>query len=374
MRLARVLGAVGRVFIAAGLTILLFVGYQLWGTGVLERRSQDDLTDRFAETQAQVDQGELAQLLQQLSTATTTDNAGDTQPSSPPPPQITREQFELVYPAEGKSLALIEIPKLGVQKIVVEGIGVEDLKKGPGHYPETPLPGQAGNAAIAGHRTTYGAPFARIDELAPGDEITVTSVLGKVTYQVDKAPFIVAPTQVDVLNDFGDNRLTLTACHPKYSARQRIIATAKLVGEPLAVPLRKDATAVVETVTEIPADTIPTETTEPPATTEASPTTVEDAAALDDQTALGEQGSEEGPRENLDEGLGWDRGALTPALTWGAIALAVALAAWGLAAWWARGAAAPWRRKLTVYALVSPLFFFVLFVCFFFVDRLLPAY
>ena len=76
------------------------------------------------------------------------------------------------------------IPAIGVDKIVVEGVSLADLKKGPGHYPETPLPGQEGNAAIAGHRTTYGAPFNRLDELEPGDEITVTTVQGEFTYEV----------------------------------------------------------------------------------------------------------------------------------------------------------------------------------------------
>ena len=101
---------------------------------------------------------------------------------------------------------------------MVEGVSLPDLKKGPGHYPETPLPGQEGNAAIAGHRTTYGAPFNRLDELEPGDEVTVTTVQGEFTYEVTETQ-IVSPTQVDVLDDKGDNRLTLSACHPKYSAR-----------------------------------------------------------------------------------------------------------------------------------------------------------
>ena len=122
-----------------------------------------------------------------------------------------------------------------------------DLKKGPGHYPESPLPGQEGNAAIAGHRTTYGAPFNRIDELEPGDEITVQTVQGEFTYVV-KEQQIVSPDQVEVLEDKGDNRLTLTACHPKYSARQRIVVVAELAPDetPLPRPPRgEDAPAPV---------------------------------------------------------------------------------------------------------------------------------
>ncbi|MDP1454848.1 class E sortase, partial [Peribacillus frigoritolerans] len=103
----------------------------------------------------------------------------------------------------------------------------------------------AGNSAIAGHRTTYGAPFNRIDELVPGDEIAITTPQGEFTYVVIPAPgetdqawWIVDPSQVEVLADAGDNRLTLTACHPKYSAKQRIIVAATLKTEPAqAVPV-----------------------------------------------------------------------------------------------------------------------------------------
>ena len=94
-------------------------------------------------------------------------------PSTAPPP-----------PAEGNGLARLEIPKIGVDKIVVEGVGVEDLRKGPGHYPGTALPGVVGNVAIAGHRTTYGAPFGDIDKLKPGDEIILTTVTGRYVYNV----------------------------------------------------------------------------------------------------------------------------------------------------------------------------------------------
>ena len=129
--------------------------------------------------------------------------------------------------AEGQPTAHIIVPKIGLDWIVVEGIALPDLKKGPGHYRQTPLPGQKGNAAIAGHRTTYGAPFNRIDELKPGDEIHVETVQGKFTYIV-KEQQIVSPTQVDVIRDKGDNRLTLTSCNPKYSARQRIVVVSEL--------------------------------------------------------------------------------------------------------------------------------------------------
>jgi sortase A len=224
MRLARILGAVGRVCITAGVLILLFVAYQLWGTGIRTAQAQNRLEDEF---EAVLDEAGAP-------TTTTTTTPGD------PPTSETVPTIEPV--PEGEATARIQIPAIGVDKIVVEGVSLPDLKKGPGHYPETPLPGQEGNAAIAGHRTTYGAPFHRLDELQPGDEIVVTTVQGEFTYEVTET-LIVPPTQVNVLNDKGDNRLTLTACHPKYSARQRIVVVSHLAEheEALVRPTGQDA-------------------------------------------------------------------------------------------------------------------------------------
>src|SRR5206468_12704168 len=100
-----------------------------------------------------------------------------------------------------------------VEKTVVQGVGVEDLKKGPGHYSDTPMPGQQGNASIAGHRTNYGAPFYNLDQLKPSDPILVTTVQGSFRYDVLETK-IVRPSKVDVLENTPDNRLTLTTCHP----------------------------------------------------------------------------------------------------------------------------------------------------------------
>jgi sortase A len=211
MHLAKVLSAIGRSCITVGTLLLLFVAYQLWGTGIREAQAQDKLSKKFDKVLAEAP--EYA--------------PGEAPPIDPVP--------------EGEPTAIIRIPKIGVDKNVVEGVGVGDLKKGPGHYPETPLPGQKGNAAIAGHRTTYGAPFNRVDELEPGDEIIVETVQGTFRYEVidedgdGDGHTIVTPSQVEVLEDKGDNRLTLTACHPKLSARQRIVIFAKLAGDQVAL-------------------------------------------------------------------------------------------------------------------------------------------
>ena len=134
----------------------------------------------------------------------------------------------------GDSLTRIQIPKLDVDTIVVEGTTASALRAGAGHYPATALPCENGNVGIAGHRTTYGKPFANLDRLKPGDSIILSTPIGSCTYEVSKQPFIVAPTNLDVVADNPTTReLTLTTCHPKHSARQRLIVKATFVsGEP----------------------------------------------------------------------------------------------------------------------------------------------
>jgi sortase A len=136
----------------------------------------------------------------------------------------------------GDGIARIIIPLINIDAIVVELWGlddVENLKKGPGHIPDTAYPGQPGNMVISGHRTTYGAPFRHIEELTTGSEIILVTAENRYTYEV-YAQRIVAPTDLTVLEQDGDPKLTLTACHPWYSAAQRIVVIAKLVSaEPL---------------------------------------------------------------------------------------------------------------------------------------------
>ena len=153
------------------------------------------------------------------------------------------EMLPLVYPEAGEAIARIVIPSIDLDTIVVAGVQIDDLRKGPGHYSTTPLPGQPGNAAIAGHRTTYGAPFGRLNELNAGDAVIVETLQGRFVYRVLPGQpgmaghtlgfRIVAPTALEVLDDVGDNRLTLTTCHPKYSSKKRLIVHAALVGDPV---------------------------------------------------------------------------------------------------------------------------------------------
>ena len=131
-------------------------------------------------------------------------------------------------PLKGDAIGRIEITAIGVDEYVVEGTDVESLRKGPGHYPETPLPGQHGTAAIAGHRTTYGAPFRRIDDLHRGELITVDMPYARYVYRVEETKTVV-PTDLSVLDRVGHDRLVLSACHPLYSAAERVVVFSKLV-------------------------------------------------------------------------------------------------------------------------------------------------
>lgn len=317
----KLLGAVGKLLIAAGLLILGFVAFQLWGTSLETSRGQSDLTDELASDlvaddgdagasaePADVDLADLTRTLAERNPATA--------PATPPP-------------AEGQPVGIITIPRIDMQWVMVAGVGKEDLKKGPGHYPSTPLPGQAGNAGIAGHRTTYGAPFNRIDELRPGDEVKVATPQGAFTYEVIPAPgqgadgqawYSVTPDRVDVLDDKGDNRITLTACHPKYSARERIIVHAVLQ-TPVAA-----ATPVTTPVQDEP-----------------------------DQEAVAAQ---------LDEGLEGDPDALRQVFLFGGAAFAVAVAAMILARY---------SRKWLVYSLATPAVLVLVWFGYVYMDRYLPA-
>jgi sortase A len=135
-----------------------------------------------------------------------------------------REQRQLVT---GQAIGRIVIPRIGASYDVVQGTDTASLRKGPGHYPQTALPGLGRTVAIAGHRTTYLAPFRRVNELRPGDSIVLKMPYATFTYAVQKLQ-VVLPTAVWVTDDVGYERLVLSACHPLYSASHRIIVFARL--------------------------------------------------------------------------------------------------------------------------------------------------
>ncbi len=305
----RTIAGIGRALVALGLLTLLFVGYQLWGTGVFTARAQTRLKHEFRrEQQARVD-----------------DPLVRSPTSVSSPIRRTTTTTALSPAREGDVEGMIDIPKIGLHMAFVEGVSLDDLKKGPGHYPTTPLPGQFGNAAIAGHRTTYLHPFYHLDDLDIGDDIHVTTLAGTYTYRLRSKWIAVAPTEVSVLDpplDPHEAELTLTACHPRYSARQRIVVHAFLVRAVSASP---------------------TVTVARPVTRPASRTlTATDA---------------------LEEGLSGATRSLTPTVVWGIVTALV-----GLVWWWTFRR---WRHPLTWIVGALP-FLAVLLPFYVYLERALP--
>jgi sortase A len=128
---------------------------------------------------------------------------------------------------EGDAIGRIVVPRMNLNEVFVQGTDTSSLQKGPGHYPDTPFPGQGGTVGIAGHRTTYLAPFRHIDSMKRGDPITLEMPYGTFTYRVQKSE-IVDPSRVGIVHKVGYERLVLTACHPLYSASERYAIFARL--------------------------------------------------------------------------------------------------------------------------------------------------
>jgi sortase A len=356
-------GGLGRVLIVLGLLVLGFVVYQLWGTGIEHARAQSSLEKEFGRQMAStvppttqtVPPSTVPPTSSPPSTAAVpTTAAPTTAPAATVPP---RPDF-----ADGDAVAKLEIPRMGVSEIVVSGVGVDDLKKGPGHYPETPLPGEPGNAAIAGHRTTYGAPFFDIDKLKPGDDIVATTYAGRFVYKVTGSQ-IVSPSDVSVLENTPDDRITLTSCDPKYSATNRIIVTG-VFDASSSSPLVDGTAPPPTTVAPAPPDTgadsgvvsTPATTTPTTATSAAPPTTAAAVApAANPPAGLADESFQ----------LGWfdDAAAWPDVIVWGLAGAAVVVGAW----WLGRRT----RRWIGWLAAVVP---FVVLLYFFYenVNRLLP--
>lgn len=191
----RTLRGVGWTFIVLGYVLLLFVAYELWGTNLITKGHQTDLRNDLAR-------------------AFLTTGEGD-------------EPAEL-RPIPGEALGILRIPSINVNVAFIEGVDLDDLKKGPGHYPNTALPGGEGNFALAGHRTTYGSPFWSLDELVPGDRIHVRTTEGRYVYEVAWSR-VVDPSARHVLSATEAPALTLTTCNPRFSAAERLIIRAEQV-------------------------------------------------------------------------------------------------------------------------------------------------
>lgn len=200
----------GELSITAGVVVLLFCGYELVWTNVETERVQHQLRDELVEDwQRGGGVGAVAQ----------------TEQARPRKVRI------------GDGMAVLRIPRLGDNwaKVIVEGVTDEALAAGPGHYPDTALPGEVGNFAVAGHRMTNGEPFRQLDELKPGDPVVVETRDTWFTYVVDRTE-IVAPTAVDVVAPVPgrpgakptERLFTMTTCNPEWSSYERLIVFTKL--------------------------------------------------------------------------------------------------------------------------------------------------
>ncbi len=378
-RLARVLGGAGRTLITSGLLILLFVAYQLWGTGLYTAQQQENLKNDFRQALAAVasDPTVPAPTTTAASTPVPTTSrprtTGTTGLTNTTQPATTTSTLPPAPPTadRGEPTALMRIERLDLELIVVEGVGRDDLKKGPGHYPETPLPGQYGNAAIAGHRTTNGSPFGRLDELEIGDEIVVETLAGEFTYRVT-TEIIVKPSEVGVLAPPPDPRaaiLTLTTCHPRFSAKQRLVIQAVLVADASPPPSVFSPTTATAPTDEIPGDDPSEDPSDAPGDPGGSDGSGTDAPANDSTGSLGS-----GPSTGVEAGTD------APAIDDGEIFefqrpggdfyLGLSLAALVGALWWM--AFRRWTRWYVWFGGVAP-FLVMLFLFYVQLEKILPA-
>jgi len=194
-RIGRTLRVAGVLFVVAAFGVSGYVAWLLWGTGLTTQREQ-------------------ARLRPQIERVLNTKD-----PTKSPN----------VVKLPGDAVAILVIPRIDLNMVVVEGTDTESLKKGPGHYSNTAYPWQEhGRVAIAGHRTTYLHPFYSLDELRPGDPIILKTEYGTFRYVVTRS-FIIAPSDGWVLDQTEAPTLVLTTCNPRYSATQRLIVTADRV-------------------------------------------------------------------------------------------------------------------------------------------------
>lgn len=331
-----VIGAIGRLFISLGMLLFGFVGYQLWGTGLQAAASQRALKKEFAsKLQAPVARPTTT-VATTLPPTTLAPTSGSRVPTSETPTTTTTlpAPAPLPVPEPDAAFASLSIPRIGMkgdnEGVILSGVTVEDLKKGVGHFRNTPLPGQKGNVALAGHRTTYGAPFGDLDKLKNGDPITFTNTLGeKFVYKVT-AQSIVAPDDTTVLQPTDVPSLTLVTCYPKYTSTNRLIIRAELdiaasgplrdptppaAGKPDPLPAEEPTTVPT---TLVPVTTLPgSPSTLAPATTVAATTTT--AAAAD---------AEEDLNGAFTKGWFSDKHAIPQMALWGAACGLIGLGAW----------------------------------------------
>jgi LPXTG-site transpeptidase (sortase) family protein len=245
----RSLSWLGVTLVLVGLVAVGYAVYRMVAPGIAVDRAQDQLTLDFDERLAIVEAGGTVETAPRdespavVSDPAEFDSADDVPVmfgmadggsiGSAPQMEVPDGWHTEVPPPQGSPIGRIVIPAIDLDWMIVQGVSVPDLKQGPGHMPGTAMPGQMGNAVLSGHRTTYGAPFNKVDQLVHGDTIEVQTLIGTHTYEV-VSQRIVHPREMWVTTQWDGAWLTLTSCHPKGSSQQRIITFAKLVDGPNA--------------------------------------------------------------------------------------------------------------------------------------------
>ena len=421
--LSRVAWRAGLVLLTVSALVFGFAGWQLWGTGLQTARSQDRLESEF---EAQL--GELATVPDTSTTVasvvpstdaatsttvvpSTVPPATDTAPTSAPSPTMAPPTTHGTRPvtvpskpttasnwfkvSQGDPVARIQIGAIGVDAYVVAGTRVEDLKKGPGHFPGSVLPGQVGNSVIAGHRTTYGAVFGDLDRVQPGDQVVVTIPTGdRYVYTVTSSEVLQPDAVASVMGWTEDAQLTLFTCTPKFTAHARLVVHARLepglssvLWEAPPDPLTQyvdvgpsaPAADVVEThdVEVVDSVTGATVTVVVPADVEADEVTVADGEVVyPGSDEVQNEGATVSAPEVLSDGWFADRGAWPHVAGWAfALACVVGLVRVAVRRLRAR-LQGGWARRGTVAAVVLVALLPGLFCLFWFYDavaRLMPA-
>lgn len=212
---ATTLGIAGELLLTLGILVLLYVVYVLWGTGIQTHRAQDELRE---------------QVVDRWSDPVATEEAPVAAPEAPVDPAETEI---------GDGYAVLRVPALGDdwEWVVVQGVELSDLARGPGHYEDTADPGELGNFSVAAHRAGHGAPFADLDRVGIGDAVEVETAAGTWTYTIDQPARVIEPTDtwiVDAVPGQGtgaeptERRITLTTCHPRYGSSQRLYVSGVL--------------------------------------------------------------------------------------------------------------------------------------------------
>jgi sortase A len=223
-RLARA----GRILTWVGILLILFFVHQFWMSGITESRDQQLLLGQL-QNEAGTGGGAPAGSSsgQQSGVLTGEESKTGGAPAKP------KAEAEPEPPSLGDPIALLQIPSLELEAVVVEGTTGGQLARGPGHFRNTVMPGVKGNTAIAGKRTTYGGPFSNLESLEPGDQIQTTTSRGVFRYQVDRKARAVSPGQRDPLRPTKSGRLTLVTSDPEYLATDRLVVTARMLSRPV---------------------------------------------------------------------------------------------------------------------------------------------